>query len=435
MTTQKPPPLPDSAASPNASVTRIYEDPIAEAEHPNLKPVSDLIIKAKLEEFARVSRAGRAIASWKLALLAVSGLVLLAVSGFALGGGVGAMLEHLSSKRSSPSLSLPSPPVKKLETPASAPPATTAAPAPSTAAPAPSTAVPAPSTTVGENQTRSSIAVAALRARATVPEPSRSRQKLSAPILDNLRAEPEPGRSDSEADAPPRIREDNPTAPKKLEVASIEAPPTHPSPPMPASPAEPPEKVEAKVPPPPAPVTPLPPVEVDGVVSGTIGPFVPKHAVVWLEGGNLASGGHSKSTPTISQRGARFQPEFLVLTAGQTLVMPNDDRIVHNVFSVSPPKRFDLGHYPEGDSRSVRFETPGVVDLFCNIHDNMHATIVVTPSRFYAIAGSDGHFTIAHVPAGAYRAVAYSPESAIATTSLSVTGGATASVNLALRRR
>jgi len=225
-------------------------------------------------------------------------------------------------------------------------------------------------------------------------------------------------------------------APKKLEVASIEVPAMRPPPQMPAPPsAEPPKKGEGERLPPP-PVTPLPPVVVvDGVVTGTIGPFVPKHAVVWLEGGNLPSSGHSKSMPTISQRGARFQPDFVVLTAGQTLVMPNDDRIVHNVFSVSPPKRFDLGHYPEGDSRSVRFETAGVVDLFCNIHDNMHATIVVTPSRFFAIAGADGHFTIDHVPAGTYRAVAYSPESAMVSTSLSVTGGATASVNLALRRR
>src|SRR5262249_52396391 len=101
----------------------------------------------------------------------------------------------------------------------------------------------------------------------------------------------------------------------------------------------------------------------------------------------------------------------------------------------SPPKRFDLGHYPEGESRSVRFETPGVVDLFCNIHENMHATIVVTPSRFYAVAGADGQFTIDHVPAGSYRVVAYSPASTMASTSVMVGGGASAQVNLALRRR
>jgi plastocyanin len=177
-------------------------------------------------------------------------------------------------------------------------------------------------------------------------------------------------------------------------------------------------------------------VVVNGSVTGTLAPFVPKRAVVWLEGGGLGSAQSSSSAPVrISQHGARFQPDFIVIPAGATVLMPNDDRIIHNVFSVSPPKKFDLGNYPEGDSRSVRFETAGIVDLFCNIHDNMHATIVVTPTRFYTTVSADGRFTIDHVPAGNYRAVVYSRETGIRKTSLTIARGDTTTMNLNLPGR
>src|SRR5262249_12598292 len=110
-----------------------------------------------------------------------------------------------------------------------------------------------------------------------------------------------------------------------------------------------------------------------GTITGALGPAVPKEGVVWLEGAPATAWAVPKDAALISQRGARFKPEFLVVAAGQTVNMPNDDRITHNVFSVSPPKKFDLGHYPQGQSKAVRFDNPGVVDLFCNIHENMHA--------------------------------------------------------------
>jgi plastocyanin len=158
----------------------------------------------------------------------------------------------------------------------------------------------------------------------------------------------------------------------------------------------------------------------DGEVTGTVGRLPLKHAVVWLEGAPAGSWSPPKEVPLISQRGARFQPEFVVITVGQTIGMPNDDRIVHNVFSVSSPKKFDLGHYAQGDARAVKFDKPGVIDLFCNIHDNMHATVVVVPSSFYAVAGADGGFTIAHVPPGVYKAVAFSPEAGTETQTVRV---------------
>jgi hypothetical protein len=137
----------------------------------------------------------------------------------------------------------------------------------------------------------------------------------------------------------------------------------------------------------------------------------------------------------ITQHGAEFQPDFVVVVAGQSVAFPNDDRIAHNVFSVSPARRFDLGHYAQGESRTVLFDRAGIVDVFCNIHDNMHATIVVVPSTFYAVPDAAGRFAIANVPPGAYRVVAYSVQSGNAAGTATVGPGAAVAVNLTFARR
>jgi len=110
-----------------------------------------------------------------------------------------------------------------------------------------------------------------------------------------------------------------------------------------------------------------------------------------------------KDTPKISQREAKFSPDFLVIAAGQTVEMPNDDKIVHNVFSFSKPNDFDLGLYPKGEQKKVTFLHPGVVDLFCSIHSKMNATIFVAPSPYYSQADAEGAFEIRGVPPGRYR--------------------------------
>lgn len=162
----------------------------------------------------------------------------------------------------------------------------------------------------------------------------------------------------------------------------------------------------------PGPVPPPALAKPTAALSGTVlsaAGVPPKRGVVYLEGA-LPSSPTPPERPMISQRGARFRPDFLVITVGQTVSMPNDDRIVHNVFSVSPAKRFDLGHYSQGEARSVAFDKPGIIELFCNIHENMQAVLVVAPSRFYSLVGEDGRWSIAEPPAGKYRLVAYSPE-------------------------
>jgi plastocyanin len=172
--------------------------------------------------------------------------------------------------------------------------------------------------------------------------------------------------------------------------------------------------------------------EGSGTVNVAIAESVPAHSVVWLEGVPAGSWQAPREAPVVSQRGARFSPEFVVVVVGQTVQMPNDDRITHNVFSVSPPKKFDLGHYPQGESRAVKFDKPGVVEMFCNIHENMHATVVIVPSTFYAQPGADGQATIAKVPPGNYHLVWWTPDG---TQSVPVTVKAEAVARVELKLR
>jgi len=105
-------------------------------------------------------------------------------------------------------------------------------------------------------------------------------------------------------------------------------------------------------------------------------------------------------TIRIEQRNSRFEPDLAVVPVGSTAEFPNADPIFHNVFSLSGAQPFDLGFYPKGQSRSVKFERAGVVQVYCHIHANMYAAIVVTDSRWY------GH-PAKGVPAGHYTAEAW----------------------------
>jgi plastocyanin len=104
----------------------------------------------------------------------------------------------------------------------------------------------------------------------------------------------------------------------------------------------------------------------------------------------------------LDQKNEAFVPYVLAVTVGSTVDFPNDDPIYHNVFSLSKPKRFDLGRYPRGQSRSVVFDRPGVVRVFCEIHSHMSAFILVFAHRYFAVTDAEGRYRIEGVPPGPY---------------------------------
>jgi plastocyanin len=107
----------------------------------------------------------------------------------------------------------------------------------------------------------------------------------------------------------------------------------------------------------------------------------------------------------INQRGERFVPHVVAVTVGSIVDFPNNDRTYHNVFSLSDVKSFDLGRYAAGQSKSVRFDRPGIVRVFCDIHSHMSAFVLVFAHRFFAVTDAEGRFRIENVPSGTYTVV------------------------------
>jgi plastocyanin len=133
--------------------------------------------------------------------------------------------------------------------------------------------------------------------------------------------------------------------------------------------------------------------------------FERSHVAVYLEGPSSIADGVARAS--IEQRDRRFVPDLVVIPAGSTVSFPNFDPIFHNVFSLSKAKNFDLGNYPKGQTRMVTFPSPGMVAVYCHLHSNMAATIVVAPNRWATQANGNGAFALKDVPAGTYTVVAW----------------------------
>ncbi len=103
------------------------------------------------------------------------------------------------------------------------------------------------------------------------------------------------------------------------------------------------------------------------------------------------------------QKNKRFSPHVLAVMQGTEVEFPNRDPYFHNVFSIYQGKPFDLGLYESGSSKRVEFVRPGVSYIFCNIHPEMSAAVVVLTTPYFTMTGPDGGYSIAHVKPGAYK--------------------------------
>lgn len=122
--------------------------------------------------------------------------------------------------------------------------------------------------------------------------------------------------------------------------------------------------------------------------------------VLWIEG--VKARPPAARTARVVMKGKAFSPHVVVIPVGGTVEFPNEDPIFHNVFSVSGENRFDLDLYKRPKSGSWIFQHPGIARVYCNIHPQMSAVVVVRDNPYYVKAGEDGSFAIEGVPAGRY---------------------------------
>jgi plastocyanin len=159
--------------------------------------------------------------------------------------------------------------------------------------------------------------------------------------------------------------------------------------------------------------------------SGAVPPPAPKPAdalaaevrnvVIYLEGDSTRLPGTAAELAAarrarIAQKDERFSPHVFAVLAGATVDFPNEDDFYHNVFSLSSaagPNGFDLGRYPKGASRSWTFPKPGTVQVFCHIHSDMSAILLVLSNPFFATPDESRHYVIDGVPEGEYTIVGW----------------------------
>lgn len=133
-------------------------------------------------------------------------------------------------------------------------------------------------------------------------------------------------------------------------------------------------------------------------------------AVVYLESAPRGAF-EDRPGPTVvlDQKNENFVPHILAITVGTSVEFLNSDRTYHNVFSLSKANSFDLGRYPPGRAKTVRFDHPGIVRVFCEIHSHMNAFILVFAHRHFAVTGPQGDFRIEGVPPGTYTVSVWHP--------------------------
>lgn len=134
-----------------------------------------------------------------------------------------------------------------------------------------------------------------------------------------------------------------------------------------------------------------------GEITGTIkvrGLRTPANVLVYLTKGPSVSMDLSKTKFVMDQQNLEFIPRILPVPVGATVHFPNNDKVDHNVFSMSRAKKFNLGSYKPGESKTVVFEKPGIVEMRCDVHAEMAAYILVLKNPYFAVSDKTGRFKI-----------------------------------------
>ena len=131
----------------------------------------------------------------------------------------------------------------------------------------------------------------------------------------------------------------------------------------------------------------------------------------------------------IAQLDENFTPHVLPVMQGASVDFPNEDDVFHNVFSLSSARTFDLGRYPRGSSKSVTFTRTGAVQVFCHIHGDMSAVILVLANPYFASPDASGHYTLSDVPEGDYTIVGWHERARTVTKRIHVSAGHVASAD------
>ncbi len=125
--------------------------------------------------------------------------------------------------------------------------------------------------------------------------------------------------------------------------------------------------------------------------------------IVYLEGHTALPAVATDLVPVVDQREISIQPHVMSVIVGTTVEFLNSDSVYHNLFSLSRAKRFNLGRYPRGQSRRVRFDRAGEVEIFCDIHTEMNGVVLVLPNPYFAPIDHEGRYRIKDVPPGTYQ--------------------------------
>ena len=141
----------------------------------------------------------------------------------------------------------------------------------------------------------------------------------------------------------------------------------------------------------------LPGQVIAGNIKGALkvkGLRTPENILVYLSKAPPAAEDLSKVKFVMDQRNLEFVPQVLPILVGATVDFPNNDKVDHNVFSMSRTKKFNLGSYTAGESKSVVFDKPGIVELRCDVHAEMAAYILVMKNPYFAVTDKQGQFEI-----------------------------------------